>query len=47
MCPLKFRAWGKTSSLASYRVKEGGIERLIVALLKKGGRVKSDQNSVC
>ena len=46
MCPLKFRAWGKTSSLASYRVKEGGIERLIVALLIRG-RVKSDQNSVC
>ena len=34
--PLQFKAWGKISSLASYRVKEGGIERLIVALLKRG-----------
>ena len=34
--PLQFKAWGKISSLASYRVKEGGIERLIVALIKRG-----------
>ena len=30
----------KSSSLATFRVKEGGVERFVVELIKMGGRVK-------